>query len=235
MYEIAICDDQLPICQDIRQRVSDILLKRDIDIKIHIYTTGKALLEETITFDIIFMDIELKDENGFDVIRTYMESRESKIIFLTSHVEEMHNGYRVHAHRFLTKPIVEKYFFEAVDSAINEMLSEKRLLVSNQDQQWNIRASEIIYVEAAHRKALVRTQHGIFTADRNMEDMIGYLNLPQFFHTHRSYIVNMDYIRLIDKQELLMENGERIKISRGKINLFQDKFFAYVRSKSNGL
>jgi DNA-binding LytR/AlgR family response regulator len=235
MYEIGICDDQLPICQDIKQRVTTLLLKRDIDIRTHIYSTGKELLEEGIAFDILFMDIELKDEDGFDIVREYPHKENARVIFLTSHVEEMCNGYKVRAYRFLTKPINEEHFTEAVNSAIDEVLQEKRLIVSKDGEQRSIRASEIIYAEAGHRGALARTQTGDYDTGMKIEDLVKFLNLPQFYRTHRTYIVNMAYIDHVNNQEIIMSIGEKITVSRLKCKDFNTKYFDYIRSQSRGL
>ena len=102
MYEIAICDDIPQICEEVHRLVSEQLLKRDIDIRIHTYTSGQALFDAGMVFDILFLDIELGQESGLEVARDYPYKQETRIIFLTSHVEEMPNGYKVRAFRFLT-------------------------------------------------------------------------------------------------------------------------------------
>lgn len=93
MYEIAICDDIPQICEEVYRLVAEQLGKREIDTRIHKFHSGQALLSSGIVFDILFLDIELEKENGLVVAKEYPHKKETRIIFLTSHAEEMPNGY----------------------------------------------------------------------------------------------------------------------------------------------
>ena len=234
MYEIAVCDDQLPICEEIKQMVTELLLKRDIDIKVHIYTTGKALLDEGIVFDIMFLDIELENESGLDIAKEYSARGQTKIIFLTSHIEEMPNGYKVRAFRFLTKPVNLPDFEEAVWSAISDIQKDKKFIVTDKDGEHIIRASEIMYVEAQQRSTGIRTMERFARSSIPFRDMTKELEMIKFYNTHKSYIANMDYICKIDHLEIVLVNEERIKISRLKKSHFMDSFYSYIRSRANG-
>lgn len=121
MYEIAICDDIPQLCEEVYRLVAEQLGKREIDIRIHTFHSGQALLSSGIVFDILFLDIELEKENGLEVAKEYPYKKETRIIFLTSHAEEMPNGYKVRAFRFLTKPVDVKHFEEALFSAIKDI------------------------------------------------------------------------------------------------------------------
>ncbi|MGB4660002.1 MAG: LytTR family DNA-binding domain-containing protein [Mobilitalea sp.] len=234
MYEIAVCDDQLSICEEIKQMVTELLLKRDIDIRVHIYTTGKDLLDEGIVFDIMFLDIELENESGLVIAKEYSARRQTKIIFLTSHIEEMPNGYKVRAFRFLTKPVNLPDFEEAVWSAISDMQKDKKFIVTDKDGEYIIRASEIMYVEAQQRSTGIRTMERFARSSIPFRDMTKELEMIKFYNTHKSYIANMDYICKIDQLEIVLVNEERIKISRLKKSDFMDSFYSYIRSRANG-
>ncbi|MDD3140916.1 MAG: LytTR family DNA-binding domain-containing protein [Lachnospiraceae bacterium] len=233
MYEIGICDDQIGVCDMIRQRVADFLLKRDVDNRIHIYTTGEALLEEAIIFDILFLDIELINENGLEIAMKYPHKKETRIIFLTSHIEEMPNGYKVRAFRFLTKPINQDHFEEAIQSALADIERDKRFVVVDEQGERIVRASEILYVEAQVRGCGIRTMDTYAKSSISFKKMIEELAMFQFYNSHKSYIVNMDYISKFDRTEVIMKNDEKVKISRLKKNHFTDSFYDYIRSRAN--
>lgn len=234
LYEIAICDDIVPMCNTIRKKLTELLLSRDIDIRIHTFTSGRELLKSDIVFDILFMDIELDRENGLEVVKDYPNRKETKIIFLTSHVEEMPNGYKVRAFRFLTKPIIQNEFEEATLSAIRDISEEKRFTATDEDGEHIIRSSEIIYVESMQRSTAVRTSKRTVRCGIPFEKKVSELNTLQFYRPHKSYIINLDFIDRIDKQVVVMKNMEKIKISRLKVNHFRDYFYQYVRSRMYG-
>lgn len=235
MYEIAICDDIPQICDKVYQLVTEQLLKNDIDIRVHTFHSGQALLESGIVFDILFLDIELEKENGLEVAKQYPYKKETRIIFLTSHIEEMPNGYKVRAFRFLTKPMDTKHFEEALFSAIRDIEHDKRFTVTDEDGEHIIRASEIYYLESQQRSTGVRTREKFFRSRLSIEEMKQELDKIQFYCPHKSYIVNMDYIQSFDKGVVLLKNGEKVKVSRLKMNDFKEKFYEYLRSRANGI
>ena len=170
-----------------------------------------------------------------EVAREYTYKRETRIIFLTSHVEEMPNGYKVRAFRFLTKPIDTKHFEEALFSAISDMERDKRFEVTDEDGEHITRASEIYYLEARQRSTSISTKDRFARSSLTIEEMKEELDKIQFYSPHKSYIVNMDYIQSFEKSTVTLKNGEKVKVSRLKMNEFKEKFYEYMRSRANGI
>ena len=234
MYEIGICDDVKEICEEVYKRIAAYFMERDTEIRVHTYTSGQELLNAGITFDILFLDIELERENGLEIAGAYPYKKETRLIFLTSHVEEMPNGYKVRAFRFLIKPIDTQHFEEALLSAVKDLEQDKRYTVSDEEGEHIIRVSEIYYLESQQRSTGVRTKDRFARLGYSIEEMKQELNLLQFYCPHKSYIVNMDYIQTFDKNIVILKNGEKIKVSRGKMKDFKEKFYDYLRSRANG-
>ena len=69
------------------------------EIAYHIYLSGEELLSAGENYDIVLLDIELKNENGLEIAALLRKRSRAKIIFITSHIEEMPNGYKVKAFR----------------------------------------------------------------------------------------------------------------------------------------
>ena len=234
MYEIGICDDIQEICDEVYQRITAYFSRFNIDLKIYIFQTGQALLHSDVVFDMLFLDIELERENGLEIAALYPYKKETRIIFLTSHIEEMPNGYKVRAFRFLTKPIDTKHFEEALTSAVQDIERDKRFAVVDELGEHIIRASEIYYLESQQRSTGVRTKDRFSRCGLSIEEMKQELDQMQFYCPHKSYIVNMDYIQTFDKDVVIMKNGEKVKVSRLKMKDFKERFYDYLRSRANG-
>lgn len=231
---IAICDDQLHLCQEVNDYIEYFEKNNQYLISTHIFISGKKLLESQIVYDIIFLDIEIEEENGLEIAAQYvMKHNNAKIIFLTSHIEEMPNGYKVKAFRFLLKPINKTLFFEALESAAKEITLEAYLIVKDKGKDFPIRFSDIVYVEAGVRCCGIRTLEGFYRSVLNIERMRKELSTPNFYTTHRSYIINLDYVdmRNITDAGVVVCEGEIVKISRLKEKAFKETFFEYIRSK----
>ncbi len=232
--KIAICDDHSFMCNEVERRLKDYIIEYHCELSIEFFYTGAALLLAASSFDIVFLDIELKRENGIEIAEQFGKISRGKIIFLTSHIEEMPNGYKVKAFRFLTKPINKKLFIEAVSSAIEEISSEKKIELYNDDKIVVVHRKDIVYAEAGNHASCVRTVEGVFRSPLILEELKGQLEGPDFICPHRSYIVNMAYITEIGTNEILMHDGEKVRISRLKHKEFKKLFYRYLRGKTNG-
>lgn len=112
---------------------------------------------------------------------------------------------------------------------------DKRFMVTDEDGEHIIRASEIYYLESKQRSTDVRTKEKFARCKLSIEEMKEELDRMQFYCPHKSYIVNMDYIQSFDKSVVILKNGEKVKVSRLKMNDFKEKFYKYLRSRTNGI
>lgn len=228
---IAICDDQAIQCKEIFNLVSQYCTDKKVSINVDTFTSAKSFLKSSKCYSIVLMDIELKNENGMEVIKEYKKNNDSIIIFISSHDEELPNGYKVKALRFIVKPIQISILYEALDSAIKEINSENKLTVLDNEKIVVIKESSIIYVEAGNRSVGVRTLTGFYKLMKSINQVYLELNSLLFYMPHRSYIVNMDYISEICKNEIILLNRERIQISRLRMKEFLNKFHEFIGSK----
>lgn len=231
MMHISICDDQMVHVQNIQNILASYLSNRQIRSKISVYLSGESFLNSEEPCDIVLMDIELKYENGIDVIKKYQKERNPLPIFVTSHEEEMPNGYKVKAFRFITKPVQAEILYEALDAAINELNSQRKLFVTDENHSVVIKDSDIIYLESGNRSVGIRTEKKFYKLNKAINQIYPELNPLVFYMPHRSYIVNMNYISEVHKYELILLNGEKIPISRLKGKEFREKFNDFIRRK----
>ena len=179
------------------------------------------------------MDIEFKDGNGLKTIIQNQQYRESIVIFLTSHDEEILNGYKAHAFRFLLKPIQYDDLTEALDSAFFYHREKRIIILNNDKSEVCIKLNDIVYLESDNKVIGIRTIDDFIALRGTISSFVKQLNAANFYSPHRSYIVNMDYIKSFDKKYITMENNELILISRLKREEFISTFYAYIRSKAH--
>ena len=102
---IAVCEDEPVWRRIVSEKIQEYIGKTGMQAELRTFSSGRGFLCCGQDFDIVFMDIELGGENGMEVIDEYRQKSRSVNIFLTSHGEEMANGYKVKAFRFLLKPL----------------------------------------------------------------------------------------------------------------------------------
>ena len=126
MLTIAICDDEKNICDYIENRTTEILAKNDLEAEISIFKDGSELLEKCKSneksFDIIFLDIKMKNLNGVECAKILREiGVESLIVFITSSAEYVFSGYEVKAFRYILKTDLVNAFSRVFGECLLEL------------------------------------------------------------------------------------------------------------------
>lgn len=112
MLKIAICDDDVKMTGVLDTVLEEIAKRNFVKIDTEVFLDGGELekaVEEKMYFDIIFLDIEMGDEDGITAARKIRETdRNVLIIYVTSHESYMQESFSVRPFRFVVKPIEEK-------------------------------------------------------------------------------------------------------------------------------
>ena len=120
MLTIGICDDEKEIREKIKNVVEKTMFDDDRDYRIKTFSSGEELLQENVgEIDILFLDILMGDINGMDTARKIRENdKNMEIIFITSLVDYISDGYEVRAYRYLLKPVDEEIVANHLKSCI---------------------------------------------------------------------------------------------------------------------
>lgn len=230
---IAVCDDEEVFLIQLRNNIEKYY--NSLDLVIDTFESGedflKHFIKKTDCYDLIFLDIEMKELNG---MQTAMNIRKINsdvlVIFLTSHVEFASDGYEADAFRFLIKPLQENKLIRALGDVQKEMDRNRRILVKDNDKEIMLKHQDIVYIEAQNVNILIRTLNNSYVIRKTLSEIEYEIKGPSFFRTHRSYIVNIGFVTDHNNKCITMQTGERIVISRGKVVEFKAAMLSYVRS-----
>ncbi len=187
---------------------------------------------------LIFLDIRMPKLDGFDVVEL-LGKETPYIIFVTSYDEYALRAFEAEALDYLLKPVQPQRLQKAIlrvrqqvrkkDSRPFETLIEKhrdtnaplgRVLIRNGYDVVIIPIQEIVYFEAQDDYVKVYTKEGkSFLKSERMSRLEKMLDPRYFCRIHRSYILNIDYLKKIepyskDSRLAILENGKRLTISR---------------------
>lgn len=201
-----------------------------------------ALLLASAQPDIAFCDIELKDGTMFDVLKK-MNSISFQIIFITAHNKFAIQAFKFSAIDYLLKPVEETEFRNAVDRAIERInqkqLQHIRLMLENMDRSNENRRIVLRTMDQIHIvnvKDIVRcradntyTTFYLVTGEnilvsKGMKEYEDILCENGFFKIHQSHIINLQFLRKIDKssEEVILSDKTRLPLSqRRKQDLLQ--------------
>lgn len=221
MVRIAICDDNIKITSYIEKLIFGIKNKYNMEIEVEVFFDGLTLLsqiEKESSYDIIYLDVEMKIMNGIDTAYKLREiDKNSLLIYVTSHEKYAKELFEVSAFRFLTKPInemiFEKYFFDA----INKIVEKPYYFTYKYNKVFYKEPLKgIIYFESDKRVSYIEKSNGekvkCYLKLNNIEKHLKDRGI-HFFRVHQSYLVNPRYIYKYKYDSIVLDNGIELSIS----------------------
>lgn len=232
ILNIAICEDERPQQRIIEDYINKFTAYKTFEISK--YDSGEALIsyyKQGGRFDIIFLDIKMKELDGIEtaqVIRHYDER--VYIILTTSLIEYAIKGYSVKANEFILKPINEQNFKSVFRRALKENNPTKisHYIIENRNEKIVINNDDIYYLESIGRKIRVNTKEGNFEHYKNISDEEKKLKNIGFIRTHRAFLVNMENIYRIHATEIVLKNKELVPLSKKRHKQVYDEFTTYM-------
>lgn len=213
MYKIAICDDESVYAKRL-ERIITHYSSSNFLVQIQCYTSSICLLNNLCEeFDICFLDIEIPEVNGIELAKRIKKYKQStKIIFVTSHEERALETYDIQGCGFLLKHTIEDKISEFLDKLF-ETIENEKTLIKTKEGVIKIENQEIQYINIEGRNICYHLRDGgalIGPALRGtFRDAVSqFFNKPDFFFLQPSLIVNLDNIRLLNREHIQFKDGE---------------------------
>lgn len=218
MIKTAICDDEKFFVDELQAQIKDFFLEKRIEFRVTEYLSGKELAKHAHDHDLIFLDVKMREQDGFKTAEILRENGFSgHIIFVTIMKDEVYKAFEYEAFDYLVKPLSKTAFEHTMERFLRTLKSSgKQLIVTRKNEQRIINLSDVLYCEVINRKI------NLHLSDGNIIEYYGKLSeLEQklgrvFFKSHRSYLANLKYISGYNSNEITLENGEKIPLSRGR-------------------
>ena len=221
---IAIVDDELIWREKSYSYLKEIIEKDD---SVEVFKSGYEFLEKRNKYDIVFMDIEMTEMDGWDTIKQYrILYPDAVVAMLTTHDEMCSKGYHVNAFRFISKQNINTELSEALSSLRKVLRKDKQIEINVLSQgTLKVNINNIIYVETIKRNTLVHLRGNNYVCTQTMKEMCSLLEEEGFFKCHQSYLVNLDDVDYYDAQDIYLKNGETIMLSKRNRKAFEIEYF----------
>lgn len=234
MLRIAICDDSLSDLNLINDMLLNFLELHSIEHEVELFDNGSALLSSLISYDLILLDIEMKEKNGIEIaqeIRTF--NTDSKIIFITNStsIDYLQQGYKVKADRYLVKPINQQEFNFEINTVIKDQLVDNKFILDKRIGQYKLYLKNIIYIEFYNRKTIIHMKNEKISTYITIKEWISLLNKYHFSQCHRGYIVNLSFINHINTESLTLLNNKILPIGRKYKDKFKSDYYTFIGEK----
>lgn len=226
--KIAVCDDEQNQIEYITSVVSKWSEQLDHVLDIRTFFSAEAFLfayEEDKAYDIILLDVEMKDISGIELAkRIRKENNRAEIIFITSHFEFIGEGYEVDALHYMIKPISADKLMSVLSKAAEKLSVEPpSVVISCEGETVKLYEVDIFYVESFLHYISIHTKDKEYRIKESISVFEEKLS-DDFYRIHRSYLVSLKHITKISRAFISV--GETtLPLARGK---YEDVTRAFI-------
>ncbi|MEI6574646.1 MAG: LytTR family DNA-binding domain-containing protein [Bacteroidota bacterium] len=251
MVSCVIVDDELNARETLRM-----LLERYMADKIQVVATAKSVKEAVFLIykhqpELVFLDIEMPEESGFKLF-DYFKQVDFAVIFTTAYKNYAIEAVKVSALDYLLKPInfidlqsaFQNYEKKQLSFTSNDKIVKLFSTLNHTHDPWgkiafptfdgyNVeRINHVLYCEADQNYCHVHTIQGDnFLVSKSLGDLETMLPVEVFFRIHKSFLVNMNYVRSYSKTDgfqIKLENGTLLTVAQRR----NEEFLKALTSRS---
>lgn len=249
MIEILICDDDKYFCGYMENCILDWAYENQCEVNIEQCYSGKSLrqfMKEERPY-LLFLDIELEDETGMqigDYIREELKDENLQIVFVSSHTQYAMQLFHIRPFDFLEKPVRKEQIAQVLSSYRSVKLKDNRKYFAYQQKNHTIRIdlNDIMYYQSDRKKVKIFTESRrmsrrdlLYGGESNqyiefygsLEETMQQLERRQFWCIHKSYIVNVDYVKSFGRDHFLLKHDIEIPVSRSRWKEVQQWILRY--------
>lgn len=240
MIRTVLVDDEPPARRRLRHLLA---LEPDFAIAGEAGTGAEAVeVLNRLQPDLVFLDIQLPDCTGFDVVDSIEPREHLCIVFVTAHEEFALRAFEIHAVDYLLKPVQPKRFTQSLSrvrrlvesgstkelaSRLDKLLTTlrsdpvcvRRLLIQENERSFFLDVARIDWIEAARNYVCIHCGEKTYIVRSSLEALADKLDPALFRRINRSEIVNVDRIAEVrawfhGDQKVLLKTGAELSWSR---------------------
>ena len=186
--------------------------------------------------DLVFLDVQMPECDGFDVLELLGADLPPAIIFVTAYEDYALRAFEAGALDYLLKPFDDARFVRALNRAKEKIAHYasappqhvQRLTIRSRGELIFLDVADIDWIEAAGYYACVHVGAETHILRRSLSDLERDLGAERFVRTHRSIIANLDRVRALElhpsgEYEVVLKSHVRLRLSRRFRKELQDR------------
>jgi DNA-binding LytR/AlgR family response regulator len=231
MIKIAIVEDELTYRKQLNTYIRQYEAEKGEEFQIVNFSDGLDIVENySASYDIIFMDIEMKHMNGMAAAQRIREQdKEVVLIFITNLAQFAIQGYQVEALDYVLKPINAFAFAQELQKAVKKVREKKSffLHIIREGNMFRLDSAKITYIESQGHNVVFHTRDEDYIGRDSLRNLEKKLEGHHFSRCNSCYLVNLAYVTQVDKNVVFV-GGTELQISRPKKKPFMEDLAKFV-------
>ena len=232
MIRVGICDDEASMRSQIEKLAVSYFRRKNQNTEIFLFSSGEEILASRETLDILFLDIQMSHMDGMETAKKLRrENFKGFLIFITVLKEMVFSAFEVWAFDYLIKPVEDKQFEKTMERLYLSMSQTKsaNLLVQRGHESRMVPFDDIVFCEVMNRKVYLHLLSSqvidFYERIENLEKKLD----GSFFKCHRSYVINLKYLKSCSEMTAYMVEGSQVPVSRLRKKELSQAVFQYMR------
>lgn len=231
---IAVCEDEKIQVELLEKYVNNWADERNIKAVIEAFSSAESFdfsWSMNKRYDVLLLDIQMEGINGVELAKKIRKEDDIiDIVFITAIFDYIQVGYDVGAINYLIKPIDEKKLHQCLDRVVQKTSKEaKTILIDMDGEIIRIIQDDIRYIESFGHNVEIITIDEKYTTRKNIGIIEKELDENSFVRCHRSYIVGLEHVKRIGREDIELDNEDVIPVSRRKYSKTNMAFIKYYR------
>ena len=237
MLRILICDDDIAIISKIHSIVESVLRESGERTKFYMYSDASSISGSVLSgCDIAILDVDFPDckDNGMDIARKIRSARrDTVILFVTNFIEYAPAGYEVQAFRYILKRDLSTDLGQILPLALKQ-LHREALPIQVNGEIIHVPLDDILYLEVRQHEITLVTRsltaantHKQYSFYAALSDLEARLEPLGFLRIHKSYMVNMKYLKKFQCREATLDTGIVLRVGEKSYAENKKKFLIW--------
>lgn len=220
LLRIGICDDEQNWHDEAKRIINTYATSIECPVELEFFYGKQELLRHSgAPLDAIFMDIELEQENGIEVVSQINEKwPECGVVYVTNYLFYATDSYETEHIYFVLKEQFEKRIAHIFNKILHARKQVQNTLVfeviGEKGKKVSLSPKDIMYLERKKRRTQVHTVWGTYEIWDKIGDIEKRLPELDFARCHNSYLVYLPAVREFTTKSIIMKDGTVIAVSR---------------------
>lgn len=236
MIRIGVADDDVGARRELLAHIGRFSEEKGVDVAVRDFSDGESLLAAFRSdFDVLFLDVEMRDLDGFDVAhRVRALDTEVVIVFVTNMAQFAIKGYEVNALSYLLKPVPYFALAQELSRSLDRVRkrSTEHLVITVDNSIVRLDLADIVYIESAKHRITVHAFDRSYVFSGTLRAIEREIEGRGFFRSNNYYLVNLRYVKRVEQSTSVMVTGEELAVSRARKKPFLEALADHVGGRT---
>ncbi len=239
IFRIAVCDDNASERVFLIDKIKEYMTKHfegEQTPVIDEYDNGASMLENISNkgknYNLLFQDIEMDNMNGIEVVQRIKSLiQDIHVIYVSAHNGYIFETYKTDPLNYLIKPVVIHQLYDVLDEVKRRIIEANNFYtIETSSYKIKIYYNDILYFERIGHSISLFTESGKeYEIYKSVKKLTSELNHESFIQINQGCLVNFKKIYSLEKDVIVLTNGESLPVSRRLKTKVRKEFFEKVR------